>query len=36
MIAVFSFIEEPAIRPDLGGFEDLTTGAENDAHGLVV
>lgn len=36
VIAVFPFIEEPAVRPDLGGPQDLPAGAQDDSHRFVV
>src|SRR6266436_2877429 len=36
VIAIFPFIEEPAVRPDLGGPQDLPAGPQDDAHWLVV
>lgn len=36
VIAVFPLVEEPAIRPDLGGAEDLRAGPQNDADRFVV
>jgi hypothetical protein len=36
MIAVFPFIEEPAIGPNLGGSQDLLPSPQDDAHRLVV
>jgi len=36
MVAIFAFIQEPAIRPDLGGPEYLTSGAQDDPHRFVV
>lgn len=36
VIAVFTFIGEPAIRPDFGGPEDLLAGAKDDSHRFVV
>jgi len=36
VIAVFAFIHEPAVRPDLGWSEHLLPGPQDDAHRLVV
>jgi len=36
MVAIFSLIEEPAIRPNLGRSEDLLPGPQDNAHRLVV
>lgn len=36
VIAIFSFIQEPAIRPDLGRPEDLPPGPQDDPHRFVV
>jgi len=36
VIAVFPFIEEPAVRPDLGGPQDLSAGPKDDAHRFIV
>ena len=36
VIAIFSFIQEPAIRPNLGGSQDLLAGAQDDAHRFVI
>jgi hypothetical protein len=36
MIAILSLIREPAVRPDLGGSQNLRTRAEDDAHGFVI
>ena len=36
VIAIFPFIEEPAVRPDLGGPQDLPAGPQDDTHWLVV
>ena len=35
MIAVLSLIEEPAVRPNLGGSQDLLSGPQDDAHRLI-
>jgi len=36
VIAVFSFVQEPAVRPNLGWPEHLLAGPQYDAHRLVV
>ena len=36
VIAIFAFIEKPAVRPDPGGPQDLLAGPEDDPHRLVV
>jgi hypothetical protein len=36
VIAVFSFIQEPAVRPNLGWPQDLPAGPQDDAHRFVV
>lgn len=36
VIAIFPFIQEPAVRPDLGWTQDLPAGAQDDPHRLVV
>src|SRR5216117_4175276 len=36
MIAVFTLIQEPAVRPNLGGPQHLPAGSQNDAHRFVV
>ncbi len=36
VIAIFSFIEEPAVSPDLGRAQDLLTGPQDNPHRLVV
>ena len=36
MVPILAFIREPAVRPDLGGAQNLRAGAEDDAHGLIV
>ena len=36
VVAIFSFIQEPAVRPDLGGPQDLLAGPQDNPHRLVV
>jgi hypothetical protein len=36
VIAVFPFIEKPAVRPNLGGPKDLPAGAQDYSHRFVV
>lgn len=36
MVAILAFIQEPAVRPDLGGPENLTARAQDDPHRFVV
>ena len=36
VIPVLPFIQEPAIRPNLGGPQHLLAGSQNDAHRFVV
>ena len=36
VVAVLSFIGEPAIRPNLRGPQNLLTGPQDDPEGLVV
>jgi hypothetical protein len=36
VIAIFPFIQKPAIRPNFGWPENLTPGPQNDAHRFVV
>ena len=36
MIAIFPCIQEPAIRPDPGGSQDLLAGSQDDPHRFVV
>ena len=36
VIAVFTLVGEPAIRPNLGGFKNLLTGPQDNAHRFIV
>jgi hypothetical protein len=36
VIAIFPFIQEPAIGPNLGGPQNQLTGPQDDAHRFVV
>jgi hypothetical protein len=36
VIAVFPFIQEPAVRPNLGGPQNLPAGAQDNPHRLVI
>ena len=36
VIAVLTLVGEPAIRPDLGGLQNLLTGPEDNPHRFIV
>ncbi len=36
MVAILTFIEEPAVCPNLGGLQNLLAGPQNNPHRFVV